>query len=129
MRHLCFTRFKQIKVGLEAKGHYSYNLLVFLLDNGLHTYVLNPLHTNLYRKSLSLRKTKTDVESVSVVKKCQSISVKIIDELLAVFEFRRILSSEHIPGRKTSYIHLQIRDKHISQRRIASYSHKYLSLL
>ena len=50
----------KIKVGLEATGHYSYNLLGFLLDNGLATYVLNPLHTNLYRKSLSLRKTKTD---------------------------------------------------------------------
>jgi transposase len=49
-----------IKVGLEATGHYSYNILGFLLDNGLATYVLNPLHTNLYRKSLSLRKTKTD---------------------------------------------------------------------
>ncbi len=50
----------KIKVGLEATGHYSYNLLGFLLDSGLPTYVLNPLHTNLYRKSLSLRKTKTD---------------------------------------------------------------------
>lgn len=50
----------KIKVGLEAIGHYSYNLLEFLLDNGLATYVLNPLRTNLYRKSLSLRKTKTD---------------------------------------------------------------------
>lgn len=50
----------KIKVGLEATGHYSYNLLGFLLDNGLTTYVINPLHTNLYRKSLSLRKTKTD---------------------------------------------------------------------
>lgn len=50
----------KIKVGLEATGHYSYNLLGFLLDNGLTTYVLNPLHTNLFRKGLSLRKTKTD---------------------------------------------------------------------
>lgn len=50
----------KMKVGLEATGHYSYNILGFLLDNGLPTYVLNPLHTNLYRKSLSLRKTKTD---------------------------------------------------------------------
>ena len=25
----------QIKVGLEATGHYSYNILGFLLDNGL----------------------------------------------------------------------------------------------
>ena len=50
----------KVKVGLEATGHYSYNLLRFLLDKGLPTYVINPLHTNLYRKSLSLRKTKTD---------------------------------------------------------------------
>ena len=50
----------KIKVGLEATGHYSYNILGYLLDKGLATYVINPLHTNLYRKSLSLRKTKTD---------------------------------------------------------------------
>ena len=49
-----------IKVGLEATGHYGYNILGFLLDQGLSTFVINPLHTNLYRKSLSLRKTKTD---------------------------------------------------------------------
>ena len=49
-----------IKVGLEATGHYSYNILGFLLENGLHTFLINPLHTNLYRKSLSLRQTKTD---------------------------------------------------------------------
>ena len=56
----CAVSQGKIKVGLEATGHYSYNLLGFLLDNGLATYVLNPLRTNLYRKSLSLRKTKTD---------------------------------------------------------------------
>lgn len=56
----CCTPQDNIKVGLEATGHYSYNILGFLLDNGLATYVLNPLRTNLYRKSLSLRKTKTD---------------------------------------------------------------------
>lgn len=52
--------FTKVKVGLEATGHYCYNLLGFLLDKGLTTFVINPLHTNLYRKSLSLRKTKTD---------------------------------------------------------------------
>ena len=50
----------KVKVGLEATGHYSYNLLGYLIDKGLATYVINPLHTNLYRKSLSLRQTKTD---------------------------------------------------------------------
>lgn len=49
-----------VKVGLEATGHYSYNILGFLLDKGLTTFVINPLHTSLFRKSLSLRKTKTD---------------------------------------------------------------------
>ena len=50
----------KVKVGLEATGHYSYNLLGYLIDKGLPTYAINPLHTNLYRKSLSLRQTKTD---------------------------------------------------------------------
>lgn len=52
--------FSKVKVGLEATGHYNYNLLGFLVDKGFPTYVINPLHTNLYRKSLSLRQTKTD---------------------------------------------------------------------
>ena len=56
----CTLPADKIKVGLEATGHYSYNILGFLLDCGLPTYVINPLHTSLYRKSLSLRKTKTD---------------------------------------------------------------------
>lgn len=52
--------FSNVKVGLEATGHYSYNLNNFLINRNLITYVINPLHTNLYRKSLSLRLTKTD---------------------------------------------------------------------
>ena len=56
----CTQPADKIKVGLEATGHYSCNILGFMLDCGLPTYVINPLHTNLYRKSLSLRKTKTD---------------------------------------------------------------------
>lgn len=49
-----------VKVGLEATGHYSYNLLGYVFNKGLAAYVINPLHTNLYKKSLTLRKTKTD---------------------------------------------------------------------
>ncbi len=50
----------EIKVGLEATGHYSYNILGFLLSKELPTFVLNPLQTSQFRKSLTLRKTKTD---------------------------------------------------------------------
>ena len=56
----CTRPSDKIRVGLEATGHYSYNILGFLLGKGLPTFVINPLHTNLYRKSLSLRQTKTD---------------------------------------------------------------------
>ena len=64
----CSEDFSNIKVGLEATGHYSDNLLEFLISNSLPTTVINPLHTNLYRKSLSLRKTKTDrVDAHSIV--------------------------------------------------------------
>ncbi|SFQ39653.1 Transposase [Lachnospiraceae bacterium XBB1006] len=49
-----------VRIGLEATGHYSYNLLSFLVTKGLKPYVINPLHTSFYRKSMSLRRTKTD---------------------------------------------------------------------
>lgn len=50
----------EVKVGLEATGHYSYNILGYLLKAGFTINLINPLHTNLFRKSLSLRLTKTD---------------------------------------------------------------------
>ena len=57
----------KVKIGLEATGHCSYNILGFLTEKGLTTYVLNPLHTNLYRKGISLRKTKTDKVDASTI--------------------------------------------------------------
>lgn len=57
----------EIKVGLEATGHYSNNLLAALVDKGFLTSVINPLHTNLYRKGQSLRKTKTDKVDASSI--------------------------------------------------------------
>jgi len=48
------------KVGLEATGHYSENLLSFLTGNGLEVVVFNPLSVNRLRTAGTLRKTKTD---------------------------------------------------------------------
>ena len=50
----------QVRVGLEATGHYNCNLLGFLKNKGLTTIVINPLYTSLSRKRTSLRKTKSD---------------------------------------------------------------------
>ena len=64
----CSKDLSEIKVGLEATGHYSDNLLEFLISSGLTTTVINPLHTSLFGKSLSFRKTKTDkVDAHSIV--------------------------------------------------------------
>lgn len=50
----------KVKLGLEATGHYSCNILGFLKRMGIPTIEINPLYTSLSRKSISLRKTKTD---------------------------------------------------------------------
>ena len=56
----CTTDISAIKIGLEATGHYSNHILEFLTTYQFETFVINPLHSCLYRKSLSFRKTKTD---------------------------------------------------------------------
>lgn len=53
------TKFK-VKVGLEDTGHYSSNLLAFLLAHGFDTVRFNPLSVNRLRTAGTLRKTKTD---------------------------------------------------------------------
>ncbi len=50
----------EVRIGLEATGHYSLNLIDFIDSKQLPLIVLNPLSVNLYRKSTTLRKTKTD---------------------------------------------------------------------
>ena len=54
------TSSENVKVGLEATGHYSLNLINFLIDSGYSPVVFNPLQINLFRKAHTLRKTKTD---------------------------------------------------------------------
>lgn len=60
--------YNNIKIGLEATGHYSNNITEFLLSKGFQVFIINPLHTSLYKKSQSFRKTKTDkVDAHSIV--------------------------------------------------------------
>jgi transposase len=56
----CGKPLDSIKVGLESTGHYSFNLAGFLKQSGFKVVTFNPLQVNLYRKAVSLRKTKTD---------------------------------------------------------------------
>ena len=56
----CSTNNLEIKIGLEATGHYSNNISELLLNKNFPVFIINPLHTSLYKKSQSFRKTKTD---------------------------------------------------------------------
>lgn len=87
----------KVKVGLEATGHYSFNLLGFLTQNALSTFLLNPLYTSLCRKSITLRKTKTDkTDARTIVSllmsdvdlKPYSNSLYHIDELKSLSRYR-----------------------------------------
>lgn len=48
------------RIGLEATGHYGYNLKVFLDQHGFDYMEFNPYLVSKFATSLSLRKTKTD---------------------------------------------------------------------
>lgn len=50
----------KVRIALEATGHYSHNILHYLVKEGFDTMLINPLLTNKERKSSSVRKTKTD---------------------------------------------------------------------
>lgn len=56
-----------VRVGLEATGHYSLNLINFLVDNGFYPVIFNPLQINLFRKAHTLRKTKTDKTDAKLI--------------------------------------------------------------
>jgi len=57
------------KVGLEATGHYSDNIVGFLRKIGLPPIILNPLKVSLYSKGESLRKTRTDKTAARFIAK------------------------------------------------------------
>lgn len=58
---------ENLKVGFEATGHYSLNLNNFLVNCGYDPVVFNPLQVNLFRKALTLRKTKTDKTDAKLI--------------------------------------------------------------
>ena len=57
---LSLDRPQEIKIGLEATGHYGLNLKAFLSNNGFNFEELNPLQVYRFHSQISLRRTKTD---------------------------------------------------------------------
>jgi len=109
----CSKNPKKIKVGLESTGHYSDNLLAFLNSIGYDPVLFNPLHTNLFRKGQSLRKTKTDhVDAHTIATMLRTEDLKSysqpsyhLSELKSLTRYRSTLVSD-CSRRKISLVRL-----------------------
>lgn len=66
-----------VHIGLEATGHYGLNLKLFLEKNNYTFMEFNPLLVKEFKKSLTLRRTKTDkVDSIIICQKLMSVPYK-----------------------------------------------------
>ncbi len=66
-----------VRIGLEATGHYGLNLKLFLEKNNYTFMEFNPLLIKEFKKSLSLRKTKTDkIDTKAICQKLMSVPYK-----------------------------------------------------
>ena len=66
-----------VHIGLEATGHYGLNLKLFLEKNNYTFMEFNPLLVKEFKKSLTLRRTKTDkVDSTIICQKLMSVPYK-----------------------------------------------------
>lgn len=66
-----------VRIGLEATGHYGLNLKLFLEKNNYTFMEFNPLLVKEFKKSLSLRRTKTDkVDATVICQKLMSVPYK-----------------------------------------------------
>lgn len=60
---------KDILIGLESTGHYSDNLVSFLLNKGFEIGIINPIQTDSLRNS-NIRKTKNDKIDTFLIAQC-----------------------------------------------------------
>ena len=93
----------EIKIGLEATGHYMNNLMKHLSVNGYSFILLNPIIVSRFRHSETLRRTKTD-----------KVDAKLIAQAIASKDFNSYpLQAYHFPDLKTL---TRLRDRLIKQR-------------
>lgn len=50
----------KVRIGLESTGFYHLNIIKYLLDNNFEVMIINPILTNMYKKSKQVHSAKTD---------------------------------------------------------------------
>ncbi|BCR35514.1 IS110 family RNA-guided transposase [Mariniplasma anaerobium] len=93
-----------VRIGLESTGHYSRNILHYLIRGGYDVMFINPLLTNMDRKASSVRKTKTDsIDAKAICMflirnqndfKPYTLSSYHIDELKTLVRLRKSLKKQ-----------------------------------
>ena len=93
-----------VRIGLESTGHYSRNILHFLILARFEVMLINPLLTNMDRKAASVRKTKTDAIDAKAICmflirnhndfKPYTLSSYHIDELKTLVRQRKSLKTQ-----------------------------------
>jgi len=93
-----------VRIGLESTGHYSRNILHFLILARFEVMFINPLLTNMDRKAASVRKTKTDAIDAKTICmflirnqndfKPYTLSSYHIDELKTLVRQRKSLKTQ-----------------------------------
>lgn len=59
----------QVRIGLESTGFYHLNLLFYLLKNEYEVTLLNPILTNMFKKSKNVHSPKNDnIDSIAICK-------------------------------------------------------------
>ena len=74
---LSLDQTQEIRIGLEATGHYGTNLKLFLHENNFSFIEFNPVLSERYRQVSSLRKTKND-----------KIDAKLISKMLLSYDYK-----------------------------------------
>ena len=93
-----------VRIGLESTGHYSRNILHFLILARFEVMFINPLLTNMDRKAASVGKTKTDAIDAKTICmflirnqndfKPYTLSSYHIDELKTLVRQRKSLKTQ-----------------------------------
>jgi transposase len=74
---LSLDQSQEIRIGLEATGHYGINLKLFLHEHNFTFIEFNPILSERYRQVSSLRKTKND-----------KIDARLISKMLLSYDYK-----------------------------------------
>ena len=74
---LSLDQSQEIRIGLEATGHYGTNLKLFLHEHNFSFMEFNPILSDRFRQVSSLRKTKND-----------EIDAKLISKMLLSYDYK-----------------------------------------